>query len=94
MWHTVHTLVLLDILLAVGRTPLIPASFPGKLVTTFGADMTPIKRAAQPREVHHHACALPNMSLCQQPMQHAKTLQSWVAAVRTARSCDASHPLT
>lgn len=33
------------------RTPLIPASFPGKMVATFGADMTPIKRAAQPREV-------------------------------------------
>lgn len=32
-------------------TPLIPASFPGKMVTTFGADMTPIKRAAQPREL-------------------------------------------
>jgi hypothetical protein len=47
-----------------GRTPLIPASFPGKLVTTFGADMTPIKRAAQPREVHHHACAVPNTILC------------------------------
>ena len=53
IWHTVHVLVLMDCLLADGRTPLIPASFPGKLVTTFGADMTPIKRAAQPREVHH-----------------------------------------
>ena len=73
MWHTVDVLVLMHCLLADGRTPLIPASFPGKLVTTFGADMTPIKRAAQPREVHYHACALLNMSLyaanvaCQNP---------------------------
>lgn len=32
-------------------TPLIPASFPGKMVAMFGADMAPIKRAAQPREL-------------------------------------------
>ena len=63
-----HALVLTDILLAEDRTPLIPASFPGKLVTTFGADMTPIKRAAQPREVRHRACAPLNMSVFQQPM--------------------------
>jgi hypothetical protein len=51
------------------RTPLIPASFPGKMVTTFGADMTPIKRAAQPREVP--TCVYAMVTSCSQPEQSA-----------------------